>query len=159
MAALVAEEPPVRGRGGEALAVRERDGQVARAVLDHVAAHAPHPEAEVRLAVLMLTLRAARAGTGNVTGQDLTGWLQGDAERVVQRLVTDGWLSLPGTVAEVMASRPEDLAAAVATGQRAAYVSGAVTLTINKRRKSDGITGGTTSQVSARRTADDTRSS
>ncbi|MBA4867140.1 hypothetical protein H1V43_38835 [Streptomyces sp. PSKA54] len=40
----------------------------ARTVLNYVAAHAPHRE--VHLAVLMLTLRAARAGTGNVTGQD-----------------------------------------------------------------------------------------
>lgn len=62
----------------------------------------------MRLAVLMLTLRAARAGTGNITGQDLTGWLQNDAERVLEHLVADGWLRLPGTVAEVMASRSED---------------------------------------------------
>jgi hypothetical protein len=80
----------------------------ARAVLDYVAVHAPHSEAEVRLAVLMLTLRAAKAGTGNVTGQDLTGWLQDDAEPVLQRLVAAGWLRLPGTVAELMASRSED---------------------------------------------------
>lgn len=80
----------------------------ARTVLNHVATHSPHPEAEVRLAVLMLTLRAARAGTGNVTGQDLTGWLQGDAERVLQQLAEADWLRLPGTVAEVMTSRPED---------------------------------------------------
>ncbi|MFF4402014.1 hypothetical protein [Streptomyces sp. NPDC001480] len=79
-----------------------------RTVLDYVAAHSPHPEAEVRLAVLMLTLRAARAGTGNITGQDLTGWLPNDAERVLQQLVAADWLRLPGTVAEVMASRPED---------------------------------------------------
>lgn len=80
----------------------------ARAVLDYVQAHAPHPEPQVRLAVLMLTLRAARAGTGNVTGQELTGWLQNDAEWVLQRLVEADWLRLPGTIAEVMASRPED---------------------------------------------------
>ncbi|MEW2395941.1 hypothetical protein [Streptomyces sp. NPDC046862] len=80
----------------------------ARTVLDHVCAHTPRPEAEVRLAVLMLTLRAARAGTGNVTGQDLVGWLKDDAERVLQQLVAADWLHLPGTVAEVMASRPED---------------------------------------------------
>ncbi len=80
----------------------------ARTVLDYAAAHAPYPEAEVRLAVLMLTLRAARAGTGNITGQDLTGWLQGDAERVLQQLVAADWLRLPGTLAEVMASRSED---------------------------------------------------
>ncbi|MFF3910279.1 hypothetical protein ACFYZJ_30965 [Streptomyces sp. NPDC001848] len=80
----------------------------ARTVLAYVQAHAPHPEAEVRLAVLMLTLRAARAGTGNVTGQDLTGWLPDDAERVLQQLVDADWLRLPGTVTEVMASRSED---------------------------------------------------
>ncbi|WP_175409892.1 hypothetical protein [Streptomyces sp. TRM64462] len=80
----------------------------ARTVLEYVAAHAPDPEAEVRLAVLMLTLRAARAGTGNITGQDLTGWLQGDAERVLQRLVEADWLRLPGTVEQVLTSRPED---------------------------------------------------
>ncbi|WP_338674614.1 hypothetical protein V1460_17535 [Streptomyces sp. SCSIO 30461] len=38
----------------------------------------------------------------------VTGWLQGDAERVLQHLVADGWLRLPGTIAEVMASRSED---------------------------------------------------
>ncbi|GAA4658620.1 hypothetical protein GCM10023347_07390 [Streptomyces chumphonensis] len=80
----------------------------ARSVLDYVTTHAPHPEAEVRLAVLMLTLRAARAGTGNITGQDLTGWLAAEAEPVLERLITAGWLRVPGTVAEVMASRSED---------------------------------------------------
>lgn len=91
----------------ERLLTRNQAGHV-RTVLDHVAARAPRPEAEVRLAVLMLTLRAARAGTGNITGQDVTGWLQGDAEPVVERLVAADWLRLPGTVAELMASRPED---------------------------------------------------
>ncbi|MHB9863565.1 hypothetical protein [Streptomyces sp. YIM S03343] len=80
----------------------------ARAVLDYATAHAPLPEAEVRLAVVMLTLRAARAGTGNITGQDLAGWLQDDAEPVLERLVAAGWLGLPGTACEAMASRPED---------------------------------------------------
>ncbi|WP_342746337.1 hypothetical protein [Streptomyces monashensis] len=80
----------------------------ARAVLDYAQSHAPYPEAEVRLAVLLLTLRAARAGTGNITGQDLTGWLPGDAEQVLQRLVEADWLRLPGTVAAAMASQPED---------------------------------------------------
>ncbi|MFJ5035960.1 hypothetical protein ACIQB5_50210 [Streptomyces sp. NPDC088560] len=80
----------------------------ARAVLDYAQSRAPYPEAEVRLAVLLLALRAARAGTGNITGQDLTGWLQGDAEQVVQRLVEADWLRLPGTVAETMASLPEN---------------------------------------------------
>ncbi|MFI2241207.1 hypothetical protein [Streptomyces chrestomyceticus] len=83
----------------------------ARAVLDYTAAHAPSPQAEVRLAVLMLALRAARDGTGNVTGQDLTGWLQDAAEPVLEQLVDAGWLRLPGTLAEALASRPEDATA------------------------------------------------
>ncbi|MEU6351612.1 hypothetical protein ABZ896_20090 [Streptomyces sp. NPDC047072] len=80
----------------------------ARTVLEYAHSNAPYPEAEVRLAVVMLTLRAARAGTGNVTGQDLTGWLPDDAERVLERLVEADWLRLPGTVADAMASLPEE---------------------------------------------------
>ncbi|GCD32916.1 hypothetical protein OEIGOIKO_00634 [Streptomyces chrestomyceticus JCM 4735] len=76
-------------------------------MLDYTAAHAPFPQAEVRLAVLMLALQAARDGAGNVTGQDLTGWLQGEAEPVLEQLVDAGWLRLPGTIAEALASRPE----------------------------------------------------
>ncbi|WP_324606234.1 hypothetical protein [Streptomyces sp. NRRL B-24720] len=80
----------------------------ARTVLDYVQANAPHPDAEVHLVVLLLTLRAARAGTGNIIGQDLTGWLPGDAEQVLERLIAADWLRLPGTVTETLASRPED---------------------------------------------------
>ncbi|MGP8303587.1 hypothetical protein ACTPOK_37830 [Streptomyces inhibens] len=40
--------------------------------------------------------------------QDLTGWLQDDAERVHQQLVAADWLRLPGTVDDVMASPSED---------------------------------------------------
>jgi hypothetical protein len=85
-------------------------GVHARGVLEYVRAHAPLPGAEARLAVLMLTLRSARAGTGNVTGQDLSGWLQGDAERVLQELVDVGWLCLPEavTVGDALDSRPEE---------------------------------------------------
>ncbi|WP_395572066.1 hypothetical protein [Streptomyces sp. BK79] len=85
-------------------------GAHARGVLEYVRVHAPLPGAEARLAVLMLALRAARAGTGNVTGQDLGGWLQGDAERVLQELVDVGWLLLPDevTVADALDSRPEE---------------------------------------------------
>ncbi|ARF83375.1 hypothetical protein ACIG0C_30125 [Kitasatospora aureofaciens] len=79
----------------------------ARTVLDYVAAHAPHHDPQVHLAVLMLTLRTARTGTGNVTGQDLTGWLADDTERVLNQLVAADWLRLPGTVTEALASRPE----------------------------------------------------
>ncbi|WP_406503595.1 hypothetical protein [Streptomyces sp. NBC_00212] len=98
------------GNGDEPVVQRlltQKQSVHARSVLEYVEAHAPHPEAEVRLAVLMLTLRAARAGTGNVTGQDLTGWLQGDAEHVLDQLVAADWLRLPGTVADALASQPE----------------------------------------------------
>ncbi|MCM8552149.1 hypothetical protein [Streptomyces sp. STCH 565 A] len=85
-------------------------GAHARSVLEYVRVHAPLPTAQARLAVLMLTLRSARAGTGNVTGQDLGGWLQGDAERVLEQLVDVGWLRLPDevTAADVLDARPEE---------------------------------------------------
>lgn len=98
---------PATGDAVERLLTRGQAAH-ARIVLDYAAAHSPLPEAEVRLAVLMLTLRAARAGTGNVTGQDLTNWLQDDAGPVLEQLVTAGWLRMSVTVSEAMASRPED---------------------------------------------------
>ncbi|MFG3248308.1 hypothetical protein [Streptomyces sp. NPDC048187] len=102
-------EVDVGGRVVERLLTRGQ-GAHARGVLEHVRAHSPLPGAEARLAVLMLTLRAARAGIGNVTGQDLSGWLQGDAERVLQELVDVGWLRLPEEVeaADALESRPEE---------------------------------------------------
>ncbi|MEV4044233.1 hypothetical protein [Streptomyces sp. NPDC049744] len=85
-------------------------GVCARDVLEHVRTDSPLPGAEARLAVLMLTLRAARAGTGNVTGQDLSGWLASDAERVLQELVDAGWLVLPKDVTadDALMSRSEE---------------------------------------------------
>ncbi|GAA2576760.1 MULTISPECIES: hypothetical protein [Streptomyces] len=85
-------------------------GVHARKVLEHLRIASPLPGAEARLTVLMLTLRAARAGIGNVTGQDLGGWLQGDAERVLQELVDVGWLLLPEDVTadDALTSRPEE---------------------------------------------------
>ncbi|MFC9060378.1 hypothetical protein ACFTXB_20375 [Streptomyces sp. NPDC057074] len=85
-------------------------GAHARGVLEYVRVHAPLPGAGAHLAVLTLSLRAARAGAGNVTGQDLSGWLQGDAERVLRELVDVGWLRLPEGVdaADALDSRPEE---------------------------------------------------
>ncbi|AGP61500.1 hypothetical protein [Streptomyces rapamycinicus] len=84
--------------GSNRLAVKRlltrQQGVHARAVLDYVAAHSPHPEAEVRLTVLMLTLQAARAGTGNVTGRDLTDWLRDDAEgEMSSGVMGENWAS------------------------------------------------------------------
>ncbi|MFZ3491804.1 hypothetical protein ACODT5_00935 [Streptomyces sp. 5.8] len=83
----------------------------ARTVLEYVQTHAPRPEPDVHLLVLLLTLRAARDGTGNITGQDITGWLTHGADQALEHLVGAGWLCLPGTVAEALASRPEDFTA------------------------------------------------
>ncbi|MFD7626760.1 hypothetical protein ACFV7Q_12120 [Streptomyces sp. NPDC059851] len=79
----------------------------ARSVLAHVADHAPLPGPEARLLVVMLTLRTAHTGVGNVVGQDVTALGLTDAEDLVERLTGCGWLRIPGTVGDVLASRPE----------------------------------------------------
>ncbi|WP_030219323.1 hypothetical protein [Streptomyces sp. NRRL WC-3626] len=79
-----------------------------RSVLAHVAAHAPLPGAEARLLVLMLTLRTAHSGTGNLVGQDLNGLGLTDPSSLVTRLTTTGWLDLPCTVEDLLTSRPEN---------------------------------------------------
>ncbi|MCX3061375.1 hypothetical protein [Streptomyces beihaiensis] len=98
---------PVGGPAVERLLSRGQAAHV-RDLLGHIASHAPSPEPGVHLAVLMLTLRAARCGSGNITGQDLTGWLQDDAEGVLRQLADADWLRMPSTSEEVMASRPEN---------------------------------------------------
>ncbi|MEU9623692.1 hypothetical protein [Streptomyces sp. NPDC048155] len=80
----------------------------ARAVLAYARDHSPRPGPEVRLLVLLLALRTACTGTGNVTGQDLAAWPLGDAEQVLEELVGTGWLRLPGTVGELLASGSAD---------------------------------------------------
>ncbi|WP_326770945.1 hypothetical protein OG978_45740 (plasmid) [Streptomyces sp. NBC_01591] len=82
----------------------------ARSVLAHVADHTPLPGPEARLLVLMLTLRTAHTGTGtgNLVGQDLTALGLTDPEDLVEKLTGSGWLSLPGTVGDLLASRPEN---------------------------------------------------
>ncbi|MEU0896843.1 hypothetical protein [Streptomyces massasporeus] len=80
----------------------------ARSVLAHVTDHAPLPEPEARLLVLMLTLRTAHTGTGNLVGQDLTALGLTDPEDLVTKLTGCGWLELPGTAGDLLASRPEN---------------------------------------------------
>ncbi|MER6394063.1 hypothetical protein ABT236_37150 [Streptomyces sp. NPDC001523] len=80
----------------------------ARAVLAHVAEHTPLPGPQARLVALMLTLRTALTGIGNVVGQDLSGLGLTDPEDLVERLADRGWLVLPGTAAELLASKPEN---------------------------------------------------
>ncbi|SCE14929.1 hypothetical protein [Streptomyces sp. OspMP-M43] len=80
----------------------------ARAVLAHVAGHAPLPGPEARLLVLLVTLRTAHSGTGNLVGQDLKGLPLPEPEHLVERLVESGWLRIAGTAEELMASRPEN---------------------------------------------------
>ncbi|MEU6956284.1 hypothetical protein [Streptomyces sp. NPDC045714] len=80
----------------------------ARAVLTHVADHTPLPGPEARLLVVMLTLRTAQSGTGNLVGQDLKGLPLAEPEHLVEELVECGWLEIAGTVDELIASRPEN---------------------------------------------------
>ncbi|MFB9350178.1 hypothetical protein ACFFUA_22465 [Streptomyces heliomycini] len=82
--------------------------EYARSVLAHVADHTPLPGAQARLLVLMLTLRTAHTGTGNLVGQDVNALGLTDPEDLVERLTGCGWLSLPGTVGDLLASRPEN---------------------------------------------------
>ncbi|MFJ5779950.1 hypothetical protein [Streptomyces sp. NPDC093094] len=79
----------------------------ARSVLTHVADHAPLPGPEARLLVSMLTLRTAHTGTGNLVGQDITALGLTDPQGLVDELTGCGWLSFPGTTADLLASRPE----------------------------------------------------
>jgi hypothetical protein len=80
----------------------------ARSVLAHVADHTPLPGPEARLLVLMLTLRTAHTGTGNLVGQDLTALGLSDPQDLVEKLTGCGWLVLPGTAGDLLASRPEN---------------------------------------------------
>ncbi|MET9663199.1 hypothetical protein [Streptomyces sp. NPDC006510] len=79
-----------------------------RSVLAHVANHTPLPGPEARLLVLMLTLRTAHTGTGNLVGQDLTALGLTDPQDLVEKLTGCGWLTLPGTAEALLASRPEN---------------------------------------------------
>ncbi|MFJ8159987.1 hypothetical protein ACIRBY_03550 [Streptomyces sp. NPDC096136] len=79
-----------------------------RSLLAYVADHAPLPGPEARLLVLMLTLRTARTGTGNLVGQDIGALGLTDPEDLVEQLTACGWLALPGDVGDLLASRPEN---------------------------------------------------
>jgi hypothetical protein len=83
-------------------------GDHARSVLAHVTDHAPLPGPEARLLVLMLTLRTAHTGTGNLVGQDLTALGLTNPEDLVKKLTGCGWLELPGTAGDLLDSRPEN---------------------------------------------------
>ncbi len=82
--------------------------QHARSVLAHVGDHSPLPGPEARLLTVMLTLRTAHTGSGNLVGQDVTALGLTDPEGLVEQLTGSGWLRIPGTVADLLASRPEN---------------------------------------------------
>ncbi|WP_460062800.1 hypothetical protein [Streptomyces sp. YKOK-I1] len=84
-----------------------------RSVLAHVADHNPLPGPDARLLVLMLTLRTAHTGTGNVVGQDVTALGLTDPQELVEQLTDCGWLVVPGTAEELLASRPESPTAVI----------------------------------------------
>ncbi|MEW2071198.1 hypothetical protein [Streptomyces sp. NPDC007346] len=79
----------------------------ARTVLAHVAGHTPLPGPEARLMAVVMTLRSALTGTGNLVGQDVRGLPLTDPEELIGRLVECGWLSIPGTADDLLDSRPE----------------------------------------------------
>ncbi|MEU1518760.1 hypothetical protein ABZ490_42595 [Streptomyces sp. NPDC005811] len=78
-----------------------------RSVLTYVAEHSPLPGPDARLLVLMLTLRTAHGGTGNVVGQDITALGLTEPPDLVEELIDCGWLVVPGTAEELLAARPE----------------------------------------------------
>ncbi|WP_411082950.1 hypothetical protein [Streptomyces sp. cmx-18-6] len=78
-----------------------------RTIFAHVADHTPLPGPEARLMVVMLTLRSALTGTGNLVGQDVRGLPLTDPEELIDRLVDCGWLSIPCTADDLLESRPE----------------------------------------------------
>ncbi|KOX25090.1 MULTISPECIES: hypothetical protein [unclassified Streptomyces] len=79
-----------------------------RSVLSYAAEHAPLPGPEARLLTLMLTLRVACVGTGNLVGQDVTGLGLADPEGLLGELAGCGWLVLPGTAGDLLASQSEN---------------------------------------------------
>ncbi|MFJ8785763.1 hypothetical protein [Streptomyces sp. NPDC102476] len=100
------------GQGTEGTVARVLTGpnqwEHARGVLAYVRDHAPVPGPEGRLLMLLLTLRTACRGSGNVTALDVNGLPLGDAEQLLQAMVDAGWLRLPGTVADLLASTSEN---------------------------------------------------
>ncbi|MFE9123734.1 hypothetical protein [Streptomyces sp. NPDC007172] len=103
---------PVDGTDGPPAVARVLTGPAlwehARSVLNHCATSAPLSGPEARLLVVMLTLRTAHTGTGNLVGQDLTTLGLTDPTGLVEQLAGSGWLSLPGSADDLLASRPED---------------------------------------------------
>lgn len=100
------------GQGAEGALTRVLTGpnqwEHVRGVLAYVRDHAPVPDPEGRLLMLLLTLRTACRGSGNVTALDVNGLPLGDAEHLLQGFVEAGWLRLPGTVADLLASTSEN---------------------------------------------------
>jgi hypothetical protein len=100
------------GQGAEGAVARVLTGPNqwahARAVLAYVRDHAPVPGPEGRLLTLLLTLRTASRGSGNVTGLDVNGLPLGDAEQLLEGFVDAGWLRLPGTAGDLLASTSEN---------------------------------------------------
>ncbi|WP_103534259.1 hypothetical protein [Streptomyces sp. SM11] len=103
----IGEAPDGQGPAVARLLTASAQWDHARSVLTHVADHAPLPGPDARLLVVMLTLRTAQAGVGNLVGQDLKGLPLRDPEHLVGQLVECGWLGIAGTVDELIASRPE----------------------------------------------------
>ncbi|PCG81495.1 hypothetical protein CIB93_35030 [Streptomyces sp. WZ.A104] len=79
----------------------------ARSVLAYAATRTPFPGPEAQLLVLLMTMRAVHSGTGKLIGKDITALGLADPEQLVADLADCGWLELPGTVGELLASPTE----------------------------------------------------
>jgi hypothetical protein len=99
---------PAHGPATDRLLTVPTQWEHARSVIAHVADQTPLPGPEARLLVLMLTLRTARTGVGNLVGQDLIALPLTDPELLVEQLVACGWLDIPGTARDLLTSRPEN---------------------------------------------------
>ncbi|MER6120291.1 hypothetical protein [Streptomyces sp. NPDC001743] len=81
-----------------------RQGEAARELLSYVAG-LPLTSVDAQLLAVVVAIRAARAGTGNLTGTDLRSLRLDDPEQAVAELVAAGW-QVPGSLLDGDPDKP-----------------------------------------------------
>ncbi|MER5279652.1 hypothetical protein ABT025_28505 [Streptomyces sp. NPDC002809] len=84
-----------------------RQGEVARELLSYVAG-LPLTSVDAQLLAVVVAIRAARAGVGNLTGTDLRSLRLDDPERAVAELVAAGW-QVPGSLLDGDPDKPSGI--------------------------------------------------